>query len=131
MSKPTYIYKLVSFTSPVPDPLPERLPFSELDTASGFIHMSTALQVPRTLKRFFAEDPRVCILRVKYSTVEKNIKWEDSKGEVPGEVGGDGMFAHIYNRGLGAGEIESVVVWHRNEGDWDEALKKAESWLVY
>ncbi|KAJ7742467.1 hypothetical protein DFH07DRAFT_870002 [Mycena maculata] len=130
MSAPTYIYKLVSFSSPVPDPLPEKLPLSELDVASGFIHMSTPLQVPRTLKRFFAEDPRIYILRVKYSTVEKNIKWEDSKGEVPGEVGAEGMFAHIYNRGLGTTEIESVAIWERNR-DWDEPLKKAESWLVY
>ncbi|KAJ7507680.1 hypothetical protein B0H11DRAFT_2218515 [Mycena galericulata] len=131
MSKPTYIYKLVSFSSPMPDPLPEKLPLSDLDVASGFIHMSTALQVPRTLKRFFAEDPRVYILRVKYSTVEEDIKWEDSKGEVPGEVGGEGMFAHTYHRGLGVTDIESVAIWNRNDGDWDEALKEAESWLVY
>ncbi|KAJ7499049.1 hypothetical protein FB451DRAFT_1204077 [Mycena latifolia] len=127
MSKPTYIYKLVSFS---PDPLPETLPLSELDLASGFMHLSTALQVPRTLKRFFAEEPRVNILRIEYSVVERDIKWEDSKGEVPGEIGGEGMFPHIYNRGLGRGEIESVVVWERN-GNWDEALKNAESWLVY
>jgi hypothetical protein len=81
MSKPTYIYKLVSFSSPIPDPIPETLPLSELDTASGFMHFSTALQVPRTLKRFFAEDPRVTILRIDYSKVEKEIKWEDSKGQ--------------------------------------------------
>ncbi|KAJ7638686.1 hypothetical protein FB45DRAFT_903542 [Roridomyces roridus] len=131
MSRPTYIYKLVSHSTPVPEPIPETLPLSELDVQSGFIHMSTALQVSRTLKRFFAEEPRVYVLRVDYSVVEKDIKWEDSKGEAPGEVGGDGMFAHIYNRGLGAAEIESVVVWERNGGNWDEALKGAESWLVY
>ncbi|KAJ6599196.1 hypothetical protein DFH09DRAFT_1130396 [Mycena vulgaris] len=131
MSKPTYIYKLVSFSSLLPEPLPETLPLSELDVASGFMHLSTAHQVPRTLKRFFAQDPHVNILRIEYSVVEKDIRWEDSKGEVPGEVGGEGMFPHIYNRGLGRREVESVAVWDRNDGNWDEALKKAESWLVY
>jgi uncharacterized protein (DUF952 family) len=79
MSKPTYIYKLVS--PPLPDPLPETLPLSELDSTSGFMHFSTAHQVPRTLKRFFAEEPRVYVLRIDYSVVEKDIKWEEPKGQ--------------------------------------------------
>lgn len=38
---------------------------------------------------------------------------------------------HLYNGlKLGKDEIESVAVW-KNENGWDEALKKAESWLVY
>ena len=49
----------------------------------------------------------------------------------PGEIGGEGIFPHIYDRGFGRGDVESVAVWDRNEGNWDEALKKAESWLVY
>jgi len=130
-AKPTYIYKLVSFTSPVPEPIPKTLPLSELDTASGFMHFSTAAQVPRTLKRFFAEDPSVTILRIDYSKVEEEIRWEDSKGTGPGEMGGEGIFPHIYGRPLGSEDIESMTIWQRNEGNWDEALEKAESWLVY
>jgi hypothetical protein len=78
--KPTYIYKLISFSSPIPEPVPKTLPLSELDAASGFMHFSTAAQVPRTLKRFFAEDPRVTIVRIDYAKVEEEIRWEDSKG---------------------------------------------------
>jgi len=130
-AKPTYVYKLISFSSPVPDPIPETFPLSELDAASGFMHFSTALQVPRTLKRFFAEDPQVTIIRIDYSKVEKEIKWEDSKGQAPGEMGGEGIFPHIYNRPLRSADVESLAVWHRNDGNWDEALAKAESWLVY
>ncbi|KAJ6539218.1 hypothetical protein B0H19DRAFT_1177739 [Mycena capillaripes] len=132
MPEPTYIYKLVPSSSPVPDPLPETLPLSELDDTSGFIHLSTAAQIPGTLKHFFAEHDEVYALRIKYATVEKDIKWEDPKAEICGERGGEGFFPHLYNGGrLGSGVIESVTIWHRNSGNWDEALRKAESWLVY
>ncbi|KAJ7179866.1 hypothetical protein C8R43DRAFT_970817 [Mycena crocata] len=131
MSEPTYLYKLVPFSSPLPDPIPERLPLSELDTASGFIHLSAATQIPGTLRLFFAEIAEVYVLRIKYTTVKKNIKWEDPAGKVVGEMG-DGNFPHLYNGGrLGSTEIESSAVWHQTGGNYDEALTKAESWLVY
>jgi hypothetical protein len=38
---------------------------------------------------------------------------------------------HLYNDlKLGKDEIESVAVW-KNEGGWDEALRKAESWCTF
>lgn len=80
-TKPTYVYKLIPSTSPPPDPLPDRLPLSSLDTHSGFIHLSTAFQIPGTLKHFFKEDPHVYVLRIEYAGVEKYIKWEDPKVE--------------------------------------------------
>ena len=52
---PNYVYKLVPPSMPVPDPLPERLEVSDLDESSGFIHLSTSIQVPGTLKHFFAD----------------------------------------------------------------------------
>ena len=132
--KPTYIYKLVPTSAAPPDPLPERLPVSELDQKSKFIHASTAKQVPRTLKHFFANDEKVYILRIKYDVVESVVKWEDPKGEVCGPRAGEGMFPHLHN-GLKVGkdEVESVVIWERTEAGWDEALKKAEEegWLVF
>ena len=79
--KPTYVYKLIPSTTPPPDPLPDRLPLSSLDTQSGFIHLSTASQIPGTLKHFFKDEPHVHVLRIKYASVEKYIKWEDPKAE--------------------------------------------------
>lgn len=39
---------------------------------------------------------------------------------------------HLYNGlKLGKDEIECVMVWEKTGGGWDEALKEAESWLVY
>ncbi|KAF7355204.1 hypothetical protein MSAN_01436200 [Mycena sanguinolenta] len=132
MSNPSYIYKLVPSSSPVPDELPERLPLSELDATSGFIHLSTAKQIPGTLKHFFADHDQVYVLRIEYAKVEKEIRWESPDAKVCGERGGEGFFPHLYNGGrLGSGEIESVAVWNRTSGNWDEALEKAESWLLY
>ncbi|KAK7061608.1 hypothetical protein R3P38DRAFT_2830471 [Favolaschia claudopus] len=128
----TYVFKLVPSSSPVPEVLPERLPLSELDTTSGFIHLSSATQIPGTLKHFFTNDNEVYVLRIKYTTVEKDVKWETPNAEVCGERGEEGFFPHLYNGGrLGSGEIESVAVWHQTGGSWDSALQKAEAWLVY
>ncbi|KAN0069661.1 Protein of unknown function (DUF952) domain containing protein [Elaphomyces granulatus] len=128
--KPRYIYKLVSATAPVPESLPEKLPVSDIDSRSGFIHLSTAPQVRNTLHYFFKAEPIVYVLRIEYDYVENDIRWEDPDGNVCGPRGGEGMFPHLYNElKLGKDEIESVAVW-KNEGGWDDALKKAESWLV-
>lgn len=131
-AKPSFVYKLVSFLSPPPEKLPEALPVSVLDSKSGFVHLSTAVQLPGTLKRFFAEDPRVYILKLPYDAIEKDIKWESPNAEVCGERGGEGMFPHLYN-GLrvGSAEVESMEMWEKTNGGWDEALERAKSWLVY
>ena len=80
MATPTYIYKIVPSSAPPPSPLPDALPVSDLDKADNFIHLSTALQIPGTLKRFFGNVEQVYILRITYSQVESKIKWENSKG---------------------------------------------------
>ncbi|KAI6044612.1 hypothetical protein EDC04DRAFT_2641310 [Pisolithus marmoratus] len=136
----TYIYKLVSHTSSTPSSVkdfPERLPVSSIDESSGFLHFSTAKQVPNTLKYFFGADPHVYILRVPYAKVEKDIRWEDPKAEVCGPRGGEGMFPHLYNGlKLGKEEVESVSVLYRQAdsdegGEWDAALQESANWLIY
>ncbi|KAJ7667867.1 hypothetical protein DFH06DRAFT_1267957 [Mycena polygramma] len=126
MAKPTldYIYKLVPSSSPVPDPLPEQLPLSELDAASGFIHLSTAEQIPGTLKHFFAEDKEVYVLRIPYAQVEKDIKWEHPDAKVCGERGDEGFFPHLYNSQLGSREVDEVAIWRQNSGNWEVATRR-------
>jgi uncharacterized protein (DUF952 family) len=80
MSIPTYIYKIVSSSTPPPTPLPDKLPISELDKASGFLHLSTAVQIPGTLKYFFDDIDKVYILRIEYKSVEKDTKWQNETG---------------------------------------------------
>lgn len=77
MSSPTYIYKLVPTSAPIPDLIPDVLPLSDLDATSGFIHLSTAAQIPNTLRHFFADQDAVYVLRLVYAHVEKEIRWED------------------------------------------------------
>jgi hypothetical protein len=44
----------------------------------------------------------------------------------------EGMFPHLYNGGrLGKDEVESMAVWENDGTNWDTALRKAESWLLY
>ncbi|KAG2087341.1 hypothetical protein BD769DRAFT_1632486 [Suillus cothurnatus] len=131
-ANPTYVYKLVSSSVALPDPLPDRLPVSDLDQTSGFIHLSTARQIPKTLKLFYNDHVKVYILRIPYDPVEKNIKWENPKGEVGGPRGGEGMFPHLYNEfKLGKDEVESVQSWEKGPDGWDSALQAAEAWLAY
>jgi len=129
---PTYVYKLVPSTAPIPEGiLPDRLPVSELDQTSGFIHLSTASQVPNTLKFFFKDDPLVYILRVDFKMVEKDIRWESPDAKICGPRPGEGLFPHLYNGfKLGRDEIESTQVW-KYENGWDAALGQSAEWLVY
>ncbi|KAJ5287664.1 hypothetical protein N7478_003350 [Penicillium angulare] len=132
-SPPRYTYKIVPSTAPVPQPIPEILPVSELDRGSGFIHLSTSTQVPNTLKFFFKDDPIVYILRIEYDRVQHNIRWESPDGKVCGPRPGEGLFPnkHLYNDlKLGKDEVESVAIW-QNEDGWDKAIDGAKPWLLY
>ncbi|TFK76038.1 hypothetical protein BDN72DRAFT_831481 [Pluteus cervinus] len=131
-SNPTYLYKLVHHADPPSDPLPECLPLSRLDQDSGFIHLSTAHQIPGTLKHFFTKDPRVFVLKIAFQNVAKDIRWENPNATVCGDRPGEGLFPHLYNGGrLGHAEIESVATWENGEDGWDKALEGANAWLVY
>jgi uncharacterized protein (DUF952 family) len=79
---PNFLYKLVPSDAAPPDPLPEELPLSELDEKSGFIHLSTAHQVPGTLRHFFGDAESVYILKIQLETIKDKIRWEspDKKG---------------------------------------------------
>lgn len=90
---PLYVYKLISSTTPFLEPsIPERLPLSDIDEKSGFIHLSTAFQVPNTLKGFFKDEPIVYVLRILYENVEPDIRWENPEGTVCGPRPNEGLF---------------------------------------
>ncbi|ETW79007.1 hypothetical protein HETIRDRAFT_324453 [Heterobasidion irregulare TC 32-1] len=132
-SKPKYVYKLIPSSSLVPEhaQLPDALPVSDLDQSSGFIHLSTATQVPGTLKFFFKDVSRVYVLRIVYDKVEDKIRWEDPQAQVCGARGGEGVFPHLYNGlRLGKDEVERVETLEKGDDDWGQAVHSA-SWLVW
>jgi uncharacterized protein (DUF952 family) len=115
---PTYIYKIVS--SDPSSLLPTGLPVSAHDLEDGFIHMSTAEQVPMTVSRFFKDVDVVYLLKVPYAKVEGKIKWDET---------GAGTFPHIYaedlSRSLDQGNVENVLECRKAEGqEWEGVVEK-------
>ncbi|KAI0337474.1 hypothetical protein BDW22DRAFT_1364134 [Trametopsis cervina] len=128
-SPPTYLYKLIPHTAAPPHPLPDALPLSALDASSGFIHLSTAAQLGGTLGRFFADAPKMYILKLRYAPLRDTelVRWEDAPG-------GEGVFPHLYNgMKLGKDEVEEVGFWERDEKTWEEVAHEREEagWLVW
>lgn len=71
------------FTFPEPIPASHTFFLSELDSKDGFIHLSTARQVPKTLERFFANVESVTLLRIELDRLAafKRVKWEGSDND--------------------------------------------------
>lgn len=70
-----------------------------VDLQDGYIHLSTAAQLPGTLARHFAEQEGLHLLALDAETLAE-LRWEPSRG-------GD-LFPHLY-RELRAGD----VLWSR------------------
>ena len=78
-----------------------------IDLEDGFIHFSTAEQVPGTLARFFAGRDDLVLLAIDLLAVGNELKWEPaSTGEV---------FPHLY----GTLELAAVRAVHSVELDAD------------
>jgi uncharacterized protein (DUF952 family) len=91
---------------------------SGLDKASGYIHLSTAQQVPVTANRFFADQTELWLHKVDFESVAPKIKWEDSDGS---------LFPHLYDQELdhaierNAGNSIKLLKWKRGGKSWVEA----------
>lgn len=70
-----------------------------VDLADGYIHLSTAAQLPETLAKHFASEPDLHLLAIETEGLDA-LRWEPSRG-------GD-LFPHLYRR-LRAGD----VLWSR------------------
>lgn len=58
------------------------------DRRDGFIHFSTAAQVPETLRRHFAGQRGLFLVTIDADTLGEALRWEPSRG---GE-----LFPHLY-----------------------------------
>ena len=116
---PKYLYKILSAAPP--EPLPITLPLSELDGKDGFIHLSTAEQVPVTAGRFFVSSNVLWLLKIDLALVEKNVRWETSGSE---------SFPHVYGPMPGSREVVDTKEFQKSDGeDWASVLGNSQ-WLI-
>jgi uncharacterized protein (DUF952 family) len=71
-----------------------------VDLADGFVHLSTAGQVPETARRHFAGEDGLWLVACDAGAMGAALRWEPSRG-------GD-LFPHLY-RALGRAD----VIWAR------------------
>jgi len=70
---------------------------AEIDLSDGYIHFSTADQAIETAAKHFAGQDDLLLVAVNGQTLERNIKWEPSRGGA--------LFPHLY----GSMPINAVV----------------------
>ena len=113
-----YVYKILPEAPP--DPLPATLPLSAFDAEDGFIHLSTATQMPATAGRFFRTNEKLWVLKIPLRQIESNVKWEENQS---------GCFPHLYGAGLGQMEVEDTKAYIRSDDkEWTTILEEDE-WL--
>lgn len=116
---PRYLYKILPEAPP--DPLPLNLPLSELDAKDGFIHLSTAEQIPKTISLFYSATTNLWLLKVPLDRIANTVKWDEGKS---------GCFPHIYGPMPGLEEIADMKEFIKGEGEeWAPLLEK-DQWLV-
>lgn len=115
-SEPTFWYKILD--APPPEPLPDTLPSTPLDASDGFIHLSSASQVPITANLFFSQADRLWVLKLRTKDL-------DGRVEYPPELGSAAPHLHGSKKGLGKGNIEQVIEMRRNgEGrEWKDVAE--------
>ena len=113
-----YVYKILPEAPP--DPLPARLPLSDLDAKDGFIHLSTAAQTTATAGRFFSASEKLWVLKIPLKQIESNVRWEESKS---------GCFPHLHGADLGQKEVENTKAFTRRESDDWGAILEGDDWL--
>ncbi|KAK0735657.1 hypothetical protein B0T21DRAFT_412267 [Apiosordaria backusii] len=117
---PTYVYKIIP--SAPPSPIPEAYPLSDLDRKDGFVHLSTARQVPITSSLFFTEFKSFYILKLRLSNFDPStIKWD----EAPGTNGG---CPHLYGN-FGAKDVVDSKEFVRQENQTWEDVFRGDRWL--
>ncbi|KAK5987195.1 hypothetical protein PT974_11316 [Cladobotryum mycophilum] len=110
---PKYIYKIIP--SAPEEPLPTPFPLSDLDAKDGFVHLSTATQVPKTADLFFTKTSDLWLIKLELTKLADPLKWE-------------GGFPHLYGN-FGAVDVQSLTKFERGQDQkWSESMN-ASTWL--
>ncbi|KAK3720645.1 hypothetical protein LTR37_003694 [Vermiconidia calcicola] len=113
---PKYLYKILD--QQPPDPLPETLPATALDTQDGFIHLSTAEQTPVTARLFFSDFKKLWILKLESNALDGRLEFTTDP-----KAGVENGCAHVHGsmKGLGKLNVVAVIEVDRKDGqDWSE-----------
>ncbi len=77
-----------------------------VDKADGYIHLSTADQMPETLRKHFAGQAGLMIAEIDLGMLNAGIRWEISRGGA--------LFPHYYGGPL---PISAVITARPADGD--------------
>jgi uncharacterized protein (DUF952 family) len=79
----------IRFTFPIPIPASHQLILPQLDLDDGFVHTSSALQTPDTLRLFFKDIEGVWILKINAERLAnwRKIDWVQGSGVDTNEKG--------------------------------------------
>jgi uncharacterized protein (DUF952 family) len=80
-----------------------------IDEADGYLHFSTATQLPETLRLHFRGQGGVVILAVRSSDMGSALRWEPSRG---GQ-----LFPHVYGTFPIAGVVHEATIDIDPEGN--------------
>ncbi|PXA97544.1 DUF952 domain-containing protein [Nostoc sp. 3335mG] len=93
------IYKITTAAAFAPARQSGQFSGMPVDLADGYMHFSTATQLPETLRRHFAGQADLLLLAVRAADLGTDLVWEPSRG---GE-----LFPHLYGRSLPL----SAILW--------------------
>ena len=104
MSTPQRIYKITTAVAFAPARLSGAFEGMPIDHQDGYMHFSTAAQLPETLRLHFAGQDGLLLLAVNTADLGENLVWEPSRG---GE-----LFPHLYGGPLSL----STIAWEEPIG---------------
>lgn len=99
MSTPELIYKITTAAAFAPARLSGKFEGMPIDRQDGYMHFSTAAQLPETLRLHFAGEAGLLLLAVRVADLGADLVWEPSRGGA--------LFPHLYGGPLQL----SMIVW--------------------
>ena len=80
MANPEFVYKIATAEVVAAAHARGTFPAMPIDAADGYIHFSTAAQLPETLRLYFAGQDNLVLLAVRSYDLGKSLVWEPSRG---------------------------------------------------
>lgn len=97
MITPEFVYKIATEAAYAPARGKPDFAGMPIDAQDGYIHFSTAAQLPETLRLHFAGQAGLVLLAVRSADLGDDLAWEESRGGA--------LFPHLYGGPLPASSI--------------------------